>query len=91
MMKNLRSLNQIAFPTLRYVTYVFTGYKKDVNWDCNATVRYTEPCHGCSRCYKEQQVPDETANTNRRWWQAILPRRIAPSMLKFGFIIMTMQ
>ncbi|XP_043269650.1 acylglycerol kinase, mitochondrial [Venturia canescens] len=59
----------------KYVTYIFTGYKKDVNWDCNATVRYSEPCHGCSRCYKELHSTEET-NTTRRWWQAFLPRKV---------------
>lgn len=63
-------------PLRKYVTYVFNGYKKNLSWECKATIKYTDPCNGCSLCYK-RDVLSESANANRRWWHVFLPRSSA--------------
>ncbi|XP_011499911.1 PREDICTED: acylglycerol kinase, mitochondrial [Ceratosolen solmsi marchali] len=54
----------------KYVTYIFNGLKNDLNWECNGLVRYSDPCSGCSKCYKVE----ETTSTDRRWWHAFVPK-----------------
>lgn len=46
----------------KYATYIFSGYKSSLNWECNAEISYLEPCEGCSNCYITQK------NTSKRWW-----------------------
>ncbi|XP_012219224.1 acylglycerol kinase, mitochondrial [Linepithema humile] len=58
----------------KYAAYVFCGYKSDLTWKCNAVMKYTNPCKGCSRCYFEQLAYSQS-NLNRRWWHAFLPKR----------------
>ncbi|EZA62691.1 Acylglycerol kinase, mitochondrial [Ooceraea biroi] len=58
----------------KYAAYVFSGYKSDLNWRCNAVLKYTNPCEGCSRCYSKESY-NESVNMNRRWWHAFLPRK----------------
>lgn len=58
------------FP-FRYATYVFSGFKKDVNWDINGTIRYSDPCNGCSRCYNKD---DNNDSSGSRWWHVFIPR-----------------
>lgn len=55
----------------RYVTYVFNGFKDDMNWDCNGVISYSDPCSGCSKCYEEHQ---QTSATGKRWWHAFIPK-----------------
>lgn len=65
------------FGSLRkYVTYIFNGHKEDLNWKCDATIRYSDPCEGCSRCYQEQNSPVEIST--KRWWHAFVPRQRTP-------------
>ncbi|XP_014471802.1 PREDICTED: acylglycerol kinase, mitochondrial [Dinoponera quadriceps] len=58
----------------KYAAYVFNGYKSDLNWKCNMTLKYTNPCKGCSHCYSKEIFSDQSANSNRRWWHAFLPK-----------------
>ncbi|XP_008558541.1 acylglycerol kinase, mitochondrial [Microplitis demolitor] len=57
----------------RYVTYVFNGFKNDLNWNCNATIRYTDPCPGCSKCYQQYQ---SSGQSDVRWWHVFIPKKI---------------
>lgn len=59
----------------KYAAYVFNGYKSDLNWKCNAVLKYTNPCKGCSYCYSKEMYYNQSANSNRRWWHAFLPRK----------------
>lgn len=70
----LYSMLHVSLLTHRYAAYVFSGYKSDLNWNCNAVLKYTNPCKGCSRCYSEESY-NETMHKNRRWWHAFLPRK----------------
>ncbi|XP_034950527.1 acylglycerol kinase, mitochondrial [Chelonus insularis] len=55
-----------------YVTYIFNGYKKkNINWDCNANIRYSDPCQGCSNCYNKSQFNE---SSDKRWWHVFIPR-----------------
>lgn len=45
--------------------------KKDVNWEINGTIRYSEPCSGCSVCYDDNHT---LKNTEKRWWHVFIPR-----------------
>ncbi|KAH0950761.1 hypothetical protein HN011_005621 [Eciton burchellii] len=56
----------------KYAAYVFSGYKSDLNWKCNAVLKYTNPCKGCSCCYSKESYNE---STNRRWWHTFLPRK----------------
>ncbi|XP_032685055.1 acylglycerol kinase, mitochondrial isoform X2 [Odontomachus brunneus] len=58
----------------KYAAYVFSGYKSDLNWNCNAILKYTNPCKGCSYCYSREISSDQSARSNRRWWNAFLPK-----------------
>ncbi|XP_074103368.1 acylglycerol kinase-like protein Mulk [Cotesia typhae] len=57
----------------RYVTYIFNGFKKDVMWNCNATIRYSDPCIGCSKCYQPDKSP---AQLDVRWWHVFIPKKV---------------
>lgn len=59
----------------RYAAYVFNGYKSDLNWNCNAIMKYTNPCKGCSHCYSKELSYNQSTNFNRRWWHAFLPKK----------------
>lgn len=59
----------------RYAAYIFCGYKSDLTWECNAVIKYTNPCKGCSRCYSKELAYNQSTNLNRRWWHAFLPKR----------------
>ncbi|XP_036147827.1 acylglycerol kinase, mitochondrial isoform X2 [Monomorium pharaonis] len=59
----------------KYVAYVFSGYKSDLNWNCNAVMKYTNPCKGCSSCYSKNFFRDQSMYSNRRWWHVFLPKR----------------
>lgn len=62
--------------TLRkYATFIFNGYKSNLSWNCNATLKYTDPCTGCSNCYKNVNATDQFIHSNKRWWHAFLPKR----------------
>lgn len=54
----------------RYVTYVFNGYEENLNKYCDAVLKYTLPCEGCSRCSQNNLI----SNLNTRWWHVFLPR-----------------
>ncbi|XP_011300465.1 acylglycerol kinase, mitochondrial [Fopius arisanus] len=58
----------------RYMTYIFNGIKKDVNWEINGTLRYSEPCSGCSTCYDDNHSIERI---EKRWWHVFIPRRTA--------------
>jgi len=58
----------------RYAAYVFSGYKSDLNWKCNAILKYTNPCKGCSCCYSKEFY-NEPTDMNKRWWHVFLPRK----------------
>lgn len=61
------------FGSLRdYVTFALNAYSDSITWNCAATITYTEPCSGCSNCYREQNKLD-TKPTNRRWWSGFIP------------------
>ncbi|XP_063975455.1 acylglycerol kinase, mitochondrial isoform X2 [Diachasmimorpha longicaudata] len=66
----------------RYMTYIFNGMKKDVNWEINGTLRYSEPCSGCSTCYDDNQTPE---STEKRWWHVFIPRRTAYAQTEIDY------
>lgn len=59
----------------RYAAYVFSGYKSNLNWKCNAVMKYSNPCKGCSYCYSKELSYNQSTNLNRRWWHAFLPKK----------------
>ncbi|XP_065577690.1 acylglycerol kinase, mitochondrial-like [Artemia franciscana] len=66
-------------PLKRYATYFWSSFK-NLTWDCDALVKYTLPCSGCSRCrVKKLVIEEKKVEGPRRWWQAFVPRGpIAP-------------
>ncbi|XP_011636985.1 acylglycerol kinase, mitochondrial isoform X1 [Pogonomyrmex barbatus] len=61
-------------PLRKYAAYLFNGYKSNLNWKCNALMKYTNPCKGCSCCYSKNSY-NQSSNLNKRWWHAFLPKR----------------
>ncbi|KAL6447224.1 hypothetical protein ACFW04_001482 [Cataglyphis niger] len=59
----------------KYAAYVFSGYKSDLNWKCNAVMKYTNPCKGCSYCYSKDLSYNQSTNLNKRWWHVFLPKK----------------
>lgn len=59
----------------KYVTYIFNGFNTDLNEYCDAILRYTLPCQGCSRCRNQNTWQSGYSNTNARWWQVFVPKR----------------
>ncbi|XP_020285907.1 acylglycerol kinase, mitochondrial isoform X2 [Pseudomyrmex gracilis] len=59
----------------KYAAYIFSGYKSDLNWKCNAVMKYTNPCKGCSNCYSNELSHNHSASLSRRWWHAFLPKK----------------
>nr|XP_012137674.1 PREDICTED: acylglycerol kinase, mitochondrial isoform X2 [Megachile rotundata] len=57
----------------KYVTYIFNGYKHDLNQYCDAIIKYTPPCDGCSHC-SQTNFLSGSSNMNRRWWHIFAPR-----------------
>ncbi|VEN51528.1 unnamed protein product [Callosobruchus maculatus] len=50
-------------PMKNYATYIFNGLKRNISWDCKATIDYGAPCEGCAHCYKKK-----TANQSGGWF-----------------------
>ncbi|XP_017877920.1 acylglycerol kinase, mitochondrial [Ceratina calcarata] len=61
-------------PLKKYATYIFNGFNIDLNEYCDAVLRYTLPCDGCSRCNLKTSQSGYF-NTNARWWQVFVPKR----------------
>ncbi|KAG5328748.1 AGK protein, partial [Acromyrmex heyeri] len=59
----------------KYAAYIFNGYKSNLTWKCNALMKYTNPCKGCSCCYSKDLSYNQFTNSNRRWWHAFLPKQ----------------
>ncbi|XP_076174287.1 acylglycerol kinase-like protein Mulk [Ptiloglossa arizonensis] len=62
-------------PLKKYVTYAFNGYKGNLNYNRDVTIKYTNPCDGCSQCYQRDTSLNEFGNTNKRWWHAFVPKK----------------
>ncbi|XP_029032122.2 acylglycerol kinase, mitochondrial [Osmia bicornis bicornis] len=60
-------------PLKKYVTYILNGYKMNLNQYCNAMIKYTPPCEGCSRC-SQKNFLNVPSNMNKRWWHVFVPR-----------------
>nr|XP_033327193.1 acylglycerol kinase, mitochondrial isoform X1 [Megalopta genalis] len=69
-------------PLRKYATYILNGYKEKLNWNCDAVIKYTNPCDGCSRCHRSDII-----STNKRWWHAFLPKRPSIPMIDYSKIV----
>ncbi|CAL7934367.1 unnamed protein product [Xylocopa violacea] len=61
-------------PLKKYATYVFNGFKNNLNQYCDAILKYTLPCEGCSRCNRNNSFLSGSSNLNTRWWHAFIPK-----------------
>ncbi|KAK5644225.1 hypothetical protein RI129_008070 [Pyrocoelia pectoralis] len=57
-------------PLRNYATYIFSGYKSSLSWNCNANINYTLPCEGCKNCVQ----PPKFLN-KQRWYQRFLSNK----------------
>lgn len=55
-------------PLRNYATYIFSGIKVNLTWDCAAQIKYSPPCSGCSNCYV---APPEPEQIRSRWWSSV--------------------
>lgn len=63
----------IHYLIYRYATYIFNGYKENLNKYCDVILKYTLPCEGCSRCNQKNST-NGFSNLNTRWWHVFAPR-----------------
>lgn len=75
-------LSNVVYVLYRYATYIFNGHKGNLNEYCNAILRYTLPCEGCSRCNQKNYLLAGSSNLNTRWWHVFVPRVTAPIGIK---------
>ncbi|KAI4462505.1 sphingosine kinase [Holotrichia oblita] len=54
----------------KYATYIFNGYKDNLNWNCEALIKYSAPCDGCSNCHIS-----EKSTENKRWYNRFLSNK----------------
>lgn len=47
--------------------------KNNLNWSIDGTLKYTDPCSGCSRCYLDNI--NEQNTTSKKWWHVFIPRK----------------
>lgn len=60
----------------KYANYLVNGYEENLKWNCNAMMKYTDPCTGCSQCYQNTlSFCESSGSANKRWWHAFLPRK----------------
>lgn len=66
----LRDRYWYAGPFREYASFLFNGFSSKLTWNCNAKIRFTPPCDGCSNCFRKEEVkPIE----NRRWMAKFIP------------------
>ncbi|PBC29195.1 acylglycerol kinase, mitochondrial [Apis cerana] len=74
-------------PLKKYATYIFNGYKENLNKYCDVILKYTLPCEGCSRCNQKNST-NGFSNLNTRWWHVFAPRNtIIRDSIDFSKII----
>ncbi|XP_078037482.1 acylglycerol kinase-like protein Mulk [Augochlora pura] len=69
-------------PLRKYATYVLNGYKETLNWNCDATIKYTNPCNGCSNCHHSDII-----SVNKRWWHAFVPKKPSIPTIDYSKIV----
>uniref|UniRef100_A0A182MPD4 Acylglycerol kinase C-terminal domain-containing protein n=1 Tax=Anopheles culicifacies TaxID=139723 RepID=A0A182MPD4_9DIPT len=61
-----------------YTAFLFNAFDGAHTWNCKAKISYTEPCSGCSNCYKDMDDQWAAAKKQeqqpRRWWSVFVPR-----------------
>uniref|UniRef100_A0A182RFH6 Acylglycerol kinase, mitochondrial n=1 Tax=Anopheles funestus TaxID=62324 RepID=A0A182RFH6_ANOFN len=61
-----------------YTAFLFNAFDGAHTWNCKAKIAYTEPCSGCSNCYKDMDDQWAAAKKQeqqpRRWWSVFVPR-----------------
>lgn len=65
----LRDRYWYAGPFREYASFLFNGFSSKLTWNCDAKIRFTPPCDGCSNCFKKEEKPIE----NRRWMAKFIP------------------
>uniref|UniRef100_A0A182R076 Acylglycerol kinase, mitochondrial n=1 Tax=Anopheles farauti TaxID=69004 RepID=A0A182R076_9DIPT len=61
-----------------YTAFLFNAFDSAHTWNCKAKIAYTEPCTGCSNCYRDFDDQWAAAKKQeqqpRRWWSVFVPR-----------------
>ncbi|XP_052872076.1 acylglycerol kinase, mitochondrial [Anopheles cruzii] len=74
-----------------YTAFLFNAFDGGHTWNCKARLAYTEPCTGCSNCYRD--LDDQWAATKkqeqqpRRWWSVFVPRSKGPAKTDYTKIV----
>lgn len=58
-------------PLRERAAFLFNAFSNSLTWDCDASIVWTEPCAGCSKCYVKphQQAAKQQS---RRWWSSFI-------------------
>lgn len=71
-----------------YTAFLFNAFDGGHTWNCKAKVTFTEPCAGCSKCYKEnEQLQQPKKEQPRRWWSVFLPKAKAAQGVDFSKVV----
>ncbi|XP_044007453.1 acylglycerol kinase, mitochondrial-like isoform X1 [Aphidius gifuensis] len=55
----------------RYASFVFCRLKNNLNWRIDGTLKYTDPCSGCSRCYQDNRNLQNITSSVKEGWRRI--------------------
>ncbi|XP_058462101.1 acylglycerol kinase, mitochondrial [Malaya genurostris] len=57
-----------------YTAFLFNAFDRQPTWSCKAKMTITEPCTGCRKCYKDNQLQEPKQEGSSRWWSVFLPK-----------------
>lgn len=55
-------------PLREYSAFLFNAFSDALTWNCNAHLRYSPPCSGCSNCFVKPVEAAPANSGSRRWW-----------------------
>uniref|UniRef100_A0A182UI69 Acylglycerol kinase, mitochondrial n=1 Tax=Anopheles melas TaxID=34690 RepID=A0A182UI69_9DIPT len=74
-----------------YTAFLFNAFDGKHTWSCKAKIAYTEPCSGCSNCYKDMDdqwtAAKKAEQQPRRWWSVFVPRAKTAAKTDYSKII----
>uniref|UniRef100_A0A2M4ANB0 Acylglycerol kinase, mitochondrial n=1 Tax=Anopheles triannulatus TaxID=58253 RepID=A0A2M4ANB0_9DIPT len=74
-----------------YTAFLFNAFDGGHTWNCKARLAYTEPCTGCSNCYRDLDdqwaVKKQQEQQPRRWWSMFVPRSKTPPKTDYTKIV----
>lgn len=70
-----------------YTAFLFNVFDNKHTWRCTAKISFTEPCTGCSNCYKDSIQQPKVNEQPKRWWSTFLPKTGSVKAVAHSMII----